>query len=311
MSKIKPTILYHIEEHSNLTACFLEPIWKEFFDIAPIDPLEDYDPKTCVLWVKHLRTNDWHLSWASKGYKIIIDHFWDSATNLQPDINSNILTMRMPNWSWFNESLWYQSLGYQNYQRRAEKKYCFLMLMRKVTKHRDMIWKKSNSVISTGLCSYVHRGVTVPGDIDTTDVRHQRFINSQWYNSTQFSIAVDSTIDEPHFVSEKIFRPMAFQHPFVIWGICNSLTYLKSLGFETFDHVIDESYDNEPVHIQRLEKIITVVKELIKDFKDGDLFGDAISREKIHHNFYRFYHPDVRKWFIQDAVMPILEFVES
>lgn len=309
---MKHKILYHPEEHSNLIAEFLLPIWNEYFDIEPINFDRAYDPRIYSIWTKHLRSHDWHDKWRESGYKIIIDHFWDSATNQLSDRHEQTLTVRMPNWSWYNESLWYQHLGYDSYQRSPNRQYFFLMLMRKISEHRNMILDVMKPFLDSSLYSYVHREKTLIGDLDDTDPRHQRYLNTAWYNDTQFSMVVESTIGVPCFVSEKIFKPMAFQHAFVVWGVPGTLDYLKQQGFETFDHIVDESYDNIQDPVQRLDKIFQEVNVLYQQFQSHtDLFSDAESLARVEHNFHRFYHPQVRDWFVQDAVIPILEFLES
>ena len=43
--------------------------------------------------------------------------------------------------------------------------------------------------------------------------------------------------------SEKEAKPIIAKRPFVVFGSCGQLQAFKSLGFKTFDSVIDESYD--------------------------------------------------------------------
>lgn len=60
------------------------------------------------------------------------------------------------------------------------------------------------------------------------------FVNTETYYDTQSM-----------FLSEKAFKPMAMAMPFILLGSPGVLTYLKSLGFKTFDKWVDESYDND------------------------------------------------------------------
>ena len=46
------------------------------------------------------------------------------------------------------------------------------------------------------------------------------------------------------FYSEKIYKPVLFFQPFVLFSQPCSLEYFRSLGFQTFGDYIDESYDN-------------------------------------------------------------------
>jgi|TARA_B110000495_G_C22986798_1_gene580657 hypothetical protein len=48
------------------------------------------------------------------------------------------------------------------------------------------------------------------------------------------------------FISEKTFKPIACNHPFIIAGNQGSLHRLRELGYKTFSPFIDESYDSLP-----------------------------------------------------------------
>jgi hypothetical protein len=67
--------------------------------------------------------------------------------------------------------------------------------------------------------------------------------------------------DDTLFFSEKIWKPIMVGHPFILYGNKDSLKYLKSMGYKTFDRWIDESYDDEP---DRNVRSIMVVNELKK-----------------------------------------------
>ena len=64
------------------------------------------------------------------------------------------------------------------------------------------------------------------------------------------------------FLSEKIYKPLACKHPFVVVGVDKTLEYLKRFGYKTFDKWIDESYDNEPDDDKRMDMIMEEVKRL-------------------------------------------------
>ena len=63
-------------------------------------------------------------------------------------------------------------------------------------------------------------------------------------------------------LTEKTFKPICLQMPFVIAGTAGSLEYLRSYGFRTFGDVWDESYDTETDDFVRLEKIGQLLKYL-------------------------------------------------
>jgi hypothetical protein len=123
----------------------------------------------------------------------------------------------------------------------------------------------------------------------------------------------ETLVEEKLYVSEKSFKPLAFQHPFIIYGTPGNLKYLQSLGFETFNHLFDESYDNiiNP-HIK-----LTIIKEILKtlyaEYLNGrKLFSDKISQEKIQHNFHKFYDNSiVDQIWKTEMITPILNFING
>jgi len=110
-----------------------------------------------------------------------------------------------------------------------------------------------------------------------------------------YSLVVESGIDNnPMIHSEKILKPIAFQHPFIVWGPCRYLEWLKTWGFETFDNIIDESYDLEPDPKLRLEMVIKEVARLNQ--QPSEYFDGPETLKRIDNNFNRFYNVD---WAIE------------
>jgi hypothetical protein len=70
-----------------------------------------------------------------------------------------------------------------------------------------------------------------------------RDISTDVFSDAYLSIVTETFFEGPLYFSEKIFNSMLYNHMFVYLGPPNSLAYLRSLGFKTWNHVIDESYD--------------------------------------------------------------------
>jgi hypothetical protein len=64
------------------------------------------------------------------------------------------------------------------------------------------------------------------------------------------------------FRTEKIWKPMAIGHPFIAVANAGYYRDLHNLGFKTFGHVIDESFDAIVNNSARLERIAHIVKDL-------------------------------------------------
>ena len=61
-------------------------------------------------------------------------------------------------------------------------------------------------------------------------------------------------------LTEKIFKPVILQQPFVLLGPAHNLEYFKSYGFRTFDRWWDESYDLIEDPIERLQAVADILK---------------------------------------------------
>jgi hypothetical protein len=115
---------------------------------------------------------------------------------------------------------------------------------------------------------------------------------------TNFAEARDSSVYVPtetvYFerrlhITEKTFKAIALEMPFVLVAPAGSLEYLRSYGFKTFASVFDESYDSETNDIRRIELVTKLL---------GDLDALTIKeRQQIHraclpmveHNYNHFY----------------------
>jgi hypothetical protein len=83
------------------------------------------------------------------------------------------------------------------------------------------------------------------------------------------------------FLTEKTFKAIKHGQPFVIVGCARSLAALRKLGYRTFDHAIDNSYDTVADNTQRW----TAVKAAITKLKSQDLHAWFEScRSDIEHN---------------------------
>jgi hypothetical protein len=310
----KPVLLYHPDRYSNFRSVpYLEPLWDTYFTREPIDFDKTYDPESHII-VNHLKKDDdWYKTYLDRGFRLIADNLWDNHTQTASTIDKNILTLRAPNWAWFNEALNYIALGYDKLIFHPAPVKFFLMLMRLKRPHRDQLLARTQPFLADSLHSYTSQGIMMTNDVVIDGDVEQRYINPDWYQSTEFSLVAESNLTSPTFMSEKTFKPIAFNHPFIVWGSPGTLAYLHKSGFETFDHVIDETYDTIVDNSQRLDNIITVIDKLFLDFKNEKvLFADEITKQKLEHNRAHFYNQELLvKMFTQEAIEPILEFIEK
>jgi hypothetical protein len=86
--------------------------------------------------------------------------------------------------------------------------------------------------------------------------------NKKYYEETFCSLVFETYDDQiyPYF-TEKIFKPIAFGHPFILYSNPGSLKLLQELGFKTFNEFWDEDYDLLSKNY-RLEAIFHLILEI-------------------------------------------------
>lgn len=90
-------------------------------------------------------------------------------------------------------------------------------------------------------------------------------------------------------LTEKTFKAIALEMPFVLVAPANSLCYLRRYGFRTFDTVWDESYDLETDDLKRLEKVTALLAHLDQQSPSERLEIKNKCTEIVEHNFRHFY----------------------
>ena len=114
----------------------------------------------------------------------------------------------------------------------------------------------------------------------------EAYIKSEPYIDTYFSLVSETVFDYPlSFRTEKLWKPIIAGHPFVVMGSPGYYRELHNIGFRTFPHLIDESFDHIADHQKRAEAIAQSVKQLCES--DLDSFLQS-ARETCFYNQQRF-----------------------
>lgn len=99
------------------------------------------------------------------------------------------------------------------------------------------------------------------------DVIEYRDISTNIFSDSYLSVVTETFFTGPLYFSEKIFNSMLYNHVFVYLGPPHSLKYLRSLGFKTWGHIIDESYDS----IENPAERLYAVTQSLTDFLSKSL----------------------------------------
>jgi len=122
-------------------------------------------------------------------------------------------------------------------------------------------------------------------------------IDGEAYRDTYFSLVTETVFNYPYsFRTEKIWKPIAVGHPFIAVANAGFYRDLHRIGFKTFGHVIDESFDRIDDNQKRIERIATVVEELCA--LDLDTFlAECYNVCKYNQEHYAEYRHRIPKEF--------------
>lgn len=83
------------------------------------------------------------------------------------------------------------------------------------------------------------------------------------FEQTWFTLVSETVFEYPYsFRTEKIYKPILAGHPFIVCANAGFYRDLHNLGFKTFNHLIDESFDSIIEGQGRLDRMINTVEWL-------------------------------------------------
>ena len=307
-------LLLHNNDRTSFSHGYIQSLLRQYFDIVLWQENARYDQDHLLVVdsfkLHRYPPNFWYQRYLDQGYKVIVDNLWEIPSFVAerfPDDVSKCHVMQNTNWFWYNESLQYTALNLHTYKPTKTWQKLALMPMRLDRGHRRELVVRLSGLLDQIIWSFNDHGRQLPGDLDPADPDYQRHFNPNWYDQTHFSIVAESQTSNPEmFVTEKTFKPMAFYHPFFVMAQAGLLNYLHIQGFETFDNIFDESYDQIDNYIPRVEAVINT----IKNYKPAPY--DTLTQQKLAHNHRRFFDQKlVQDRFIKEIIEPIIHYAES
>jgi len=323
----RPKLIYRTEDCPNFTQGWLMPLVEKYFELVPWNPTVTYDLGHAVLttYQQDFDPNSWFRGLESRGHRVVVDHLFDSDVDTPSFlINDGKLDLRNGNWMWIRTAILTKFYNYDQYRPQRRYTHDFLCLMNKVRGHRDRVQRDLVPELAHARWSYVDRGIDI-GDPQerATPVFWEYYMNPQWYDSTCWHLVIESWMrSDPWFlnpqypnykteVSEKIYKPLSYQQPFIVMGSADTLKFLRGQGFETFDNLWSESYDTVSSDACRLDAVLAQVRDVVKTYNRHSTGWDSITEQKLTHNHAKFYDMNlVFKMFREQVVHDILEFLE-
>jgi hypothetical protein len=83
------------------------------------------------------------------------------------------------------------------------------------------------------------------------------------------------------FLTEKTFKCIKHGHPFVLFAPAGSLASLRTMGYRTFDHCIDNTYDTIQDNTERYLAVIAAIRKLT--LADPNTLYNSCREDMLHN----------------------------
>lgn len=311
-SNIKIDCDYHIVLH-----CVYDPVnhFEEEFNF-----LSDshYGSDTIIILWHAVEEGPWYdTTWIGKlnkivaeaPYKLIYLTGCSHRLNFQDNLDIKFNVNFFPIFDIRSKDIWHTSLDFDSHKNKK-----FVFLNAKDAQHKRYILGKiiQNNLLDSGHVSYQCWNGLVDINQSIGIGRFNNFIETMEYCKSYIPIKIDNSnistqlprhifeqsyvniVSETrfpnvmkyktNFVTEKTFNAIANNQIFIIIGHAGSLDLLKSLGYKTFDCIIDETYDSHYKNSQRLQAVSnTIINYLNKPI--DEIKKDYIKvKDIIEHN---------------------------
>jgi hypothetical protein len=116
---------------------------------------------------------------------------------------------------------------------------------------------------------------------------------------SEFSIVLETYFDRNEIItfSEKIFRCLKLPRPWVMFAMKNAVSYLRDMGFDVLDDLVDHSYDSVDFAIHRqgvlLDQIEIMCQQTLTPTQIARCQQAANHNQQLLTEFYSHFHQDV------------------
>ena len=125
----------------------------------------------------------------------------------------------------------------------------------------------------------------------------QAFVNL--VHETSYDNTISSSTWNVQFVTEKATKPFIWGQVPIYNMMAGSMKYIRELGFDMFDDIIDHSYDNEPDPMTRIKLVIDQLEKICQwsldeciEFKQKNI-DRFIKNREVAEYMLKFYVPQI------------------
>jgi hypothetical protein len=233
--------------------------------------------------------------------KNAIQIFVDGKLSVHHALNSikNINLKTIP----YNFFLSSTRIPYAKVQKNNCKKDFLMTTCKKVDRpHRTILWNELVSrpgLLDRGIVNYHVRGSLDQwiGNISHQHTFHEGHPSMDLYHSTWLELVPETMYKDGYFITEKTVKPIVTGTPFLIVSSCGYLDYLRSMGFRTFEKLIDEKYDKHHRIQDRVTHLVNVLEHIVSTGAE-DFYHQ--SQDILLHNRSRFFEISGRRQYDLD-----------
>lgn len=323
---MKPRLISFDTDVNQLFLPELRPWLADSFEFGTYDSLRTYDTKSTVFVVNQYQYAQDQAridALIDSGYRCIFENLLEIGPMPTADLDrpgtlhlyggsrQRPCGLENPQWIWIWSYLmyryrWPQDLNSRRYDAWNRK---FLLLMKELRPFRTDIFNCFQPILDQGLYSYVARGHVLPAGLEPMTPTWEFQVNTEWYNRTAVSVVVETNMFEHAddiFITEKTYKPIMMGHPWVILSSPGAVALLKTWGFESFDNLFEETYDQIAAVDRRIYHAYMAIKYLNIDHYDAETL------RRIQHNQQQFGNETKQRELLQKSLIdPVIEWVHS
>ena len=136
------------------------------------------------------------------------------------------------------------------------------------------------------IAEFIKDGPYYADDLDSNTHNLYATTVKEHFEDSYLNLVLETHLDADQsggtFLTEKTFKPIKNAQLFLIVGPQHSIKQLKKMGYRTFDHVIDHSYDNIKNNTQRWNAVMREAEKLIIHEHLHSLYVEC--KEDLIHN---------------------------
>jgi hypothetical protein len=174
----------------------------------------------------------------------------------------------------------------------AKNDFMLTMIKKKSRPHRQVLWDQLTArpqLFKCGLALYHQYDPNqngnpyhiMAGDKPAPNTWIDAYPSMDLYRNSWVEIVPETLCEDANYFTEKTFKPMLTRTPFLVVSTPGYLQYVKSLGFLTFDSLINESYDTQPNIQDRVRLMLNQLEDIVKN---GSSSFYHASKHILDHN---------------------------